>query len=101
MCRMINLIKWCMRLIYLEKILMDKLSSEEFNKMFRNLGINLTNSEIKDIENKRMFWKGTTRESIIQGQFLIFLRPLMTVCLPLMKSVLKTLAKSVLVPLGL
>ena len=101
MCKMINLIKWCMQLIYLEKIPMNKLSSEEFNKMFRNLGINLTNSEIKDIENKGMLWKGTTRKTVIQGEFLIFLRPLVTVCLPLMKIVLKTLAKSVLVPLGL
>ena len=37
----------------------------------------------------------------LKGGFLNFLRPLITVGLPLMKNILTLLAKSVLVPLGL
>ena len=69
----------------------------------------LTNNEIKDIlkvikslENRGILLKGTTRKFTSQeGGFLNFLRPLMTTGLPLMKSVLTSLAKSVLLPLGL
>ena len=53
----------------------------------------LTNNQIKDII-----------KVIINSQevgFLNFLRPLMTAGLPLMKSVLTPLAKSVLIALGL
>ena len=54
------------------------------------------------LENRRNFLKGTTRKITSQeGGFLDFLRPLMTVGLPLMKSVLTPLAKSVLLPFGL
>ena len=46
--------------------------------------------------------KGTTRRITGQeGGFFKFLRPLMTAGLPLMKSVLTRLAKSVLLPFGL
>ena len=46
--------------------------------------------------------KGTTRKITSQeGGFLYFLRASMTAVLPLMESVLISLAKSVLVPLGL
>ena len=72
-------------------------------------GITLTNNEIKDItkvikslENRGTLLKGTTRKITSQeGGFLSFLGPLMTAGLPLMKSVLTHLAKSVLLPLEL
>ena len=57
---------------------------------------------INSLENRRNFLKGTTRKITSQeGGFLNFRRPLMTVGLPLMKSVLTPLAKSVLLPFGL
>ena len=73
------------------------------------LGITLTNNEIKNImkvikslENRGILLKETTRKITSQeGGFLSFLSPLMTAGLPLMKSVLTRLAKSVLIPLGL
>ena len=43
----------------------------------------------------------TTKISSQEGRFLNFLRPLMTAGLPLMKKIVTTLAKSVLLPLGL
>ena len=69
----------------------------------------LTDNEIKDIakvikslENREILLKGTTRKITSQeGEFLHFLRPLMTACLPLMKNVLTLLAKNVLLPFGL
>ena len=71
-------------------------------------GITLTNNEIKDmkaimsLENRGILLKGTTRKITSQeGGFLNFLRPLMTAGLPLTKSMLEPLAKSVLIPLGL
>ena len=46
--------------------------------------------------------KGTSRKITSQkGGFLNFLRPLIIACLPLMKTVIKYQAKSVLLPLGL
>ena len=57
---------------------------------------------IKSLQNRRILLKGTTRKINSQkGGFKNFLRPLMTVGLPLIKSVLTPLAKSVLLPLGL
>ena len=58
----------------------------------------LTNKEIKDIikvigalENRGILLKGTTAKITNQkGGFFNFLRPLMSVCLPLMKNVLTT-----------
>ena len=69
----------------------------------------LTNNEIKDImkvikslENRGVSLKGTTIKITSQeGGFLNFLRPLMTAGLPLMKSVLTPIAKSVSLPLEL
>ena len=62
--------------------------------MSKGSGITLTNNEIKNImkviyslENRGILLKGTTRK--------------ITAGLPLMKSVLTTLAKSVFLPLGL
>ena len=56
----------------------------------------------KSLENRGILFIGTTRKIISQkGGFLNFLRPLMTAGLPSMKSVLTTLSKSVLIPLGL
>ena len=56
----------------------------------------------KSSENRGILFIGTTRKIISQkGGFLNFLRPLMTAGLPLMKSVLTTLSKNVLIPLGL
>ena len=43
----------------------------------------------------------TRKISSQEGRFLNFLRPLMTAGLPLMKKIVTTLAKSVLLPLGL
>ena len=57
---------------------------------------------IKSLENRGILLKGTTRKITNQeGEFLNFLKPLMTAGLPLMKNVLAPLAKSVLIPLGL
>ena len=54
------------------------------------------------LENRRILLKGTTRKSTNQkGGFVNFLKPLMTASLPLMKSVLTPLAKSVLLLFGL
>ena len=72
-------------------------------------GITLTNNEIKGImkvikslENRGILLKGTTTKTTSQeGGFSNFLRPLMTDGLSLMKSVLATLYKSVLIPLAL
>ena len=72
-------------------------------------GITLTNNEIEDIikvinylENRGILLKETIRKITSQeGAFLNFLKPLMTACLPLIKSVLTPLAKSVFLPLGL
>ena len=72
-------------------------------------GITLTDNEIKcilkvikSLENRGILLKGTTKKITSQeGGFLNFLRPLMTAGLPLMKSVLTPLAKSLLLQLGL
>ena len=58
---------------------------------------------IKSLENRRILLKGTTRKITSQEvRFLNFLSTLMTADLPLMKSALTPLAKSVLLlPLGL
>ena len=68
-------------------------------------GISLKNNEMRDIikvakslENREIFLKGTATKIISQEEgFISFLRPLMTACLPLMKNVLTTVAKSVLI----
>ena len=57
---------------------------------------------IKSFENRKMLLKGTTRNITSQERgFLNFLRPLMTDGLLLTKRVLSTLAKDILIPLGL
>ena len=63
-------------------------------------GTTLTNNKIKDVikvikslENRGTLLKGTTAKATSQKGFLNFLRPLMTADLPLMKSVLTSLAK--------
>ena len=57
---------------------------------------------IKSLENRGILLKVTTRKITSQeGGYLNFLRPLMTAGLLFMKSVLTSLAKSVLLPLGL
>ena len=84
----------------------------KLNKKFtsrKGSGITLTNSEIKDImkvikslEDRGILLKGTTRKITSQkGEFLNFLRPLMTAGSPLMTNVLTSLAKSVLLPFTL
>ena len=81
----------------------------KLNKKFTSSkfsGITLTNNEIKDIakvikssENRLILLKKATRKITSQeGGFINFLRPLMNAGLPLMKSVLTPLAKSVLLP---
>ena len=73
-----------------------------FDKALRT-GIALTNNAIKDIvkvikslKNRGILLKGTARKITTQeGGFFNFVRPLMTAGLPLMKSVLTPLAKSV------
>ena len=72
---------------------------------FFGLGITLTNNEIKDIikvikylENRGILSKETNRKIASQeGEFLNFLKLLMTADLPLMKSILTPLAKNVLI----
>ena len=72
-------------------------------------GLSLTNNEIKDImkvikslENREILLKGTTTKTTSQeGGFSNFLRPLKTAGLPLIKSVLMPVAKSVLLLFGL
>ena len=71
-------------------------------------GITLTNNEIKDImnENKslrkyRNFNKRNYQKIYQLRRILYFLQPLMTAGLPLFENVLTTLAKTVLIPLGL
>ena len=57
---------------------------------------------ITSLENRGILLKETTTKITSQeGEFLIFLRPLMTAGLPLMKSLLTTLAEGVLLLLGL
>ena len=72
-------------------------------------GITRTSNEITDImkvikylENRGILFKETTRKITSQeeGSF-NFIRPLMTAGLPLIKSVLTSIAKNVLLPLGL
>ena len=77
-------------------------------KTFFGAWITLPNNEIKDIikaikslESRWILLKWTTKKVSQVWGFLNFLRPLMTVGLPLMKSVHTPLAESVLLPLGL
>ena len=93
----------------LGKIFLDN-QIDEFNEEYIIVsGITLTNNEINDIievikslENRGILGKGTTTKITSQERrFLNFLRPLMTAGLPLMKSVLTQLAKSVLISSGL
>ena len=57
---------------------------------------------IKSLENRGILLKGTNRKIASQERgFLNLLRPLVTAGLPLMKSVLTSLEKHVLLPLGL
>ena len=57
---------------------------------------------MRSLENREILLKVTTRKITRQeGGFLNFVRPLMPAGLPLMKNILTSLAKSVLVPLGL
>ena len=69
-------------------------------------GITLKDDEIKDhiklfksLENRGILLKRTTTKIASQeGRFLNLIRPLMKAGIPLMKSVLTPLAKSVLLP---
>ena len=78
-------------------------------KKLQGDGIFLTNNDIKDIikvinslENGGGLLNGTTRKiSRHKREFLNFLRSLMSVGLPIMKNVLTSLAKNLLVLLGL
>ena len=57
---------------------------------------------IKSLENRGILLKRIPRKITSQeGGFLNFLKPLMVAGLPLMKSLLTPLAKSVLLPFGL
>ena len=57
---------------------------------------------IKSLENRGILLKGTTKKITSQERgFLNFLKPWMTAGLLLMKNVIRPLAKSVLIPLGL
>ena len=90
-------------LIQLVKILKRGISS------ITDSGITLTNNEIKDtikviksLENRGNLFKGsTTKVTSQKGGYVNFLRPLMTAGLPLNKSVLTRLAKSVVILLEL
>ena len=77
---------------------------KKIKEKFRS-GKTLTNNEIKDImkvikslENRRILLKGTTAKiTTLEGRFFHFLRPFMTAGLPVMKSVLIQLVKSILI----
>ena len=80
--------------------------SEKIKKEISSItgsGVTLTSNEkediikvIKSLENRGILLKGTTRKITSQeGEFVIFLGPLMTAGLQLIKSVLNALAKSV------
>ena len=93
----------------LGKIFLDK-QIDRFDKEYiAGSGITLANNEIKDtmtviksLENRGILLKGTNRKIASQERgFLNLLRPLVTAGLPLMKSVLTSLEKHVLLPLGL
>ena len=57
---------------------------------------------IMSFGNRGILLKGTVKKIVsTEGGFLNFLRPLMAAGLPLMTSVATSLAKSVLLPLGL
>ena len=57
---------------------------------------------VKSLKNRGILLKGSTTKITGQkGGFLNFLRPLMTAGLPLMKSILKPVAKNVLLLAGL
>ena len=80
------------------------MSSIKNLQMSEGSGITLTNNKIRNImkiirslENRGIFFKGTTKKFTTQkGRFLNFLRPLMTPGLPLMKWVFTPQAKSAL-----
>ena len=82
----------------------------KLNKIFtssKGSGIAQANKETKDIikvirslENIGVLRELFKKISSQKGGFLNFLRPLMSAGLPLMKNVLRPLAKSVLIPLG-
>ena len=85
---------------------------DRFNKEYipsKGSRIVVINNEIKDVmkvikylENRASLLKVSAGKIISQeGRFLIFLGPLMTAGLPIMKSVLTTLAKNLLIPLRL
>ena len=89
-----------------EMLLVKNMSKmQKRKKKLQGDGISLTNNDIKDIikvinslENRGVLLKGTTRKiSIHKQEFLNFLRPLMSVGLPIMKNVLTSLAKNLLV----
>ena len=80
--------------------------SEKIKKEISSItgsGVTLTSNEkediikvIKSLENRGILLKGTTRKiTSHEGEFVIFLGPLMTADLQLIKSVLNALAKSV------
>ena len=80
--------------------------SEKIKKEISSItgsGVTLTSNEkediikvIKSLENRGILLKGTTKKITSQeGEFVIFLGPLMTAGLQLIKSVLNALVKSV------
>ena len=99
--------KKCFSQKFSKKILYKQI--DRFHKEYiTGSGITLTHNKIKDIkiinfsENRGILLKGTNRKSSSQtGEFLNFLKPLMTTGLALIYNVLTPLAKNVLSPLGL
>ena len=80
----------------------------KYTKRVFGTGITLIDNGIKDIivntslENRAISMKVASKKITSQGrEVLNFLRSLMTVGLPLMKTVLTPLAKSVFLPLGI
>ena len=90
----------------LGKKILDKQIDRVNKEYILGSGITLTINEMRDImkvikslENREISLKRTTRKITSQdGGFFNFFRPLMTAGLPLIKSVLPPLAKSVLLP---
>ena len=86
----------------------DKKFGKDFT-LIEGSGTTLRKNEIKDIikvikslEKRGILLKGTTRRITSQEEgFLNFFRPLITASLPLIKNVLTSFAKSLLIPLRL
>ena len=90
------------------KIFLYNVISKKIKDVIMGSGITLRNNEVKGIvkairslENKKFIERNYQQFASQEWWFLNFLRPLMSIVLPLMENILTPLVKSVLVQLGL